>query len=128
MFYTKQELRRQIMVALAGRCAEELHFGADNVTTGASNDIEKATTTAKQYITKFGMGTTIADRTVLQDEKTVADECNALLTDLYDQTKSLLEKNFCAIKIIAQELLAKETLDGDRVVEILTSNCHTNIA
>ncbi|MCL2225165.1 MAG: AAA family ATPase [Defluviitaleaceae bacterium] len=119
MYYTKQELRQQIMVSLAGRCAEELRFGADNVTTGGSNDIEKATTTAMQYITKFGMGTTIADRSILKDDKHVADECNQLLTDLYEQTRKLLQKNLCGLKSIAEELLTKETLDGDRVKALL---------
>jgi len=128
MFYTKKELRQQIMVSLAGRCAEELRFGADNVTTGASNDIEKATTTAMQYITKFGMGTTIADRAILKDEKRVANECYELVNDLYEQTRQLLQNNLCGLKILAEELLTQETLDGDRVREIFLEDNPTNIA
>jgi cell division protease FtsH len=128
MFYTKKELRQQIMVALAGRCAEEIHFGEDNVTTGASNDIEKATTTAMQYITKFGMGKTIADREILKEEAQTAKECNDLLESLYEETKKLLQKNLNGIKTLAEELLTKETLDGDRVKEILAAESKTFIA
>jgi cell division protease FtsH len=122
MFYTKQELRQQIMVALAGRCAEELRFGADNVTTGASNDIEKATTTAMQYVTKFGMGENIADFALLKDERRTAQECGELLNNLYKQTLDLLRKNLRSLKILAEELLQKETVDGDRVKAISCDN------
>jgi cell division protease FtsH len=128
MYYTKQELRQQIMVSLAGRCAEELRFGEDNVTTGASNDIEKATNSALQYITKFGMGTTITDSTILKDEKRVAQECNELVTFLYEQTRQLLQKNSSGLKRLAEELLASETLDGDTVLEILNSEKPTKIS
>jgi cell division protease FtsH len=118
MYYTKQELRGQIMVALAGRCAEEIHFGSDYVTTGASNDIEKATTTAMQYITKFGMGGAIADRSLFKDDRSTAEECSGLVTGLYNQTLELLRENECVLKALADELLAKETIDGERVSEI----------
>jgi len=121
MYYTKQELRQQIMVSLAGRCAEELRFGADHVTTGASNDIEKATTTAMQYITKFGMGTGIADRALLKDDRRVALECSELVNNLYKQTLELLKKNMHSLKALTDELLEKETVDGDKVQEIIST-------
>ena len=116
MYYTKQDLRQQIMVSLAGRAAEELHFGADNVTTGASNDIEKATATALQYVTKFGMGTGIADRMQLKDEQKVSQECSELLDDIYSETLALLKSNFAALKNAALLLLEKETIDGDEIL------------
>ncbi|MCL1882265.1 MAG: AAA family ATPase, partial [Defluviitaleaceae bacterium] len=121
MYYTKQELREQIMVALAGRCAEEIRFGADFVTTGASNDIEKATTTALQYITKFGMGTGIADRALLKNDKEVALECNELVNNLYEKTLELLKNNRPALEALSEELLEKETVDGDKVQELAFS-------
>ena len=119
MYFTKQDLRQQMMVSLAGRCAEELRFGEDNVTTGASNDIEKATTTAMQYVTKFGMGTGIADRALLKDNRQVAKECADLTDSLYRKTLILLEKNYPALEALAERLLAKETVDGDEVAEII---------
>ena len=119
MYYTKQDLRQQIMVSLAGRAAEELHFGADNVTTGASNDIEKATATALQYVTKFGMGSGIADRILLKDEQKVAQECAELLDGIYNETLELLKFNFDALKNVANILLEKETIDGDEILSII---------
>ena len=127
MYYTKKDLREQIMTALAGRCAEEIKFGADYVTTGASNDIEKATNTAKQYVTKFGMGTGIADLSLLNDEKKIAQECIQLLNDLYKNMLEILQKNKHHLDAIAEELLLKETLDGDAVKNILQSNNKYNL-
>jgi len=121
MYYTKQDLRGQIMVALAGRAAEELHFGADNVTTGASNDIEKATTTAMQYVTKFGFASGIADLHLLKDDKAVAEECRTLVGELYAETLELLRGRFDALDGLAHMLLEKETVDGDDVLHVLGS-------
>jgi len=123
MYYTKQDLRQQIMVSLAGRAAEELHFGADNVTTGASNDIEKATATALQYVTKFGMGSGIADRILLKDEQKVAKECTELLDGIYSETLKLLKSNFAALENTATMLLEKETIDGDEILLDKSSIC-----
>ncbi|MCL2199192.1 MAG: AAA family ATPase [Defluviitaleaceae bacterium] len=117
MYYTKQELQQQIMVSLAGRCAEELRFGADNITTGASNDIEKAASTAKQYITKFGMG-----KTLIPDEKEINTECNELITTLYEKTLALLQENKPALKKITAELIKSETIGGEKIQEILQSH------
>ena len=119
MYYTKLDLRQQIMVSLAGRAAEELHFGTDNVTTGASNDIEKATATALQYVTKFGMGSGIADRILLKDEQKVAQECTELLDGIYNETLELLKFNFAALENVANILLEKETIDGDEILAIM---------
>jgi len=119
MYYTKRDLREQIMVALAGRCSEEIRFGEDFVTTGASNDIEKATTTAMQYVAKFGMGTTVADRALLKDDDKIAAEAGELVNNLYAQTRDLLQENLTKLETLADELLEKEIVDGDRVTEIL---------
>ncbi|MCL2527883.1 MAG: AAA family ATPase [Defluviitaleaceae bacterium] len=115
MYWTKKELEQQIMVNLAGRCAEELRFGADGVTTGASNDIEKATQTALQYVAKFGMGEGILDRAVLKDDGFIVKECEKLAQRLYGETKALLKDKYQALEAIASRLLEKETLDGDEI-------------
>jgi len=118
MYWTKRELEQQIMVNLAGRCAEELRFGADGVTTGASNDIEKATQTALQYVAKFGMGEGILDRLVLKDDKGTNKECARLIQRLYNEAKELLHDNYATLEALTNRLLEKETLDGDEVREI----------
>ncbi|MCL2377563.1 MAG: AAA family ATPase [Defluviitaleaceae bacterium] len=115
MYWTKKELEEQIMVNLAGRCAEELRFGAEGVTTGASNDIEKATQTAMQYVAKFGMGEGIVDRIALKDDHNVNKECVQLTERLYNEARSLLKENYAKLEALAMSLLEKETLDGDEV-------------
>ena len=121
MYWTKKELEQQIMVNLAGRVAEELHFGADGVTTGASNDIEKATQTALQYVTKFGMGDGILDRTLVKDDQRTNNEVAQLTERLYQEVKALMQENYMHLKTVAEMLLERETLDGDEVREIYKS-------
>jgi len=118
MYWTKKELEQQIMVNLAGRCAEELRFGPDGITTGASNDIEKATQTALQYVAKFGMGEGILDRIALNDNQNVSNECAQLTERLYNEAKNLLQEHYPKLEALAARLLEKETLDGDEVREI----------
>jgi len=118
MYWTKKELEQQIMVHLAGRVAEELRFGEDGVTTGASNDIEKATQTALQYVTKFGMGEGILDRSVLKDDQNTNKECAILTERLYNETKILLQNHYYKLENLAARLLEKETLDGEEVRDI----------
>ncbi|MCR5093660.1 MAG: ATP-dependent zinc metalloprotease FtsH [Lachnospiraceae bacterium] len=59
MFTTKQKMLEEIMVSLGGRIAEELIFGTDDITTGASSDIKKATAQARQMVTRYGMSENI---------------------------------------------------------------------
>ena len=119
MYYTKVDLRQQIMVSLAGRVAEELFFGIDNVTTGASNDIEKATKTAKQYVSKFGMGKDIVDMAVFGDDSAISRECADLVKLLYEETRVLLGDNYAVLEAISSQLLEYEALDGDEILEII---------
>ncbi|MCL2360784.1 MAG: AAA family ATPase [Defluviitaleaceae bacterium] len=121
MYWTKRELEEQIMINLAGRAAEELHFGIDGVTTGASNDIEKATQTALQYVAKFGMGEGLLDRLALKDDQNINKECADLINRLYDETRVLLKENYPAMEALVEGLLENETLDGDEVREILSA-------
>jgi cell division protease FtsH len=119
MYHTKRELEQQLMVNFAGRCAEEIQFGKENITTGASNDIEKATEAAKRFVTSFGFGSGILDRSRLEDNESVTKECNTLAACLYEETLSLLQKNYAALQALATLLLEKETLNGDEVMEII---------
>jgi cell division protease FtsH len=121
MFVTKKELEGQIMISLAGRGAEELKFGAEQVTTGAGNDIEKATQIALQYITRFGMGGSLFDLTKFMDNAEVIKECKKLTRRLYDAIMETLRVNFNGLEALAIKLLEKETLDGEMVDRILQS-------
>ncbi|KAI4454000.1 metalloprotease m41 ftsh [Holotrichia oblita] len=122
MYYTKKELEAQIMVNFGGRAAEEIIFGADNVTTGASNDIEKASSIARDYVTKFGMSekSGLMNPGVFNEESGVLSECKSLLEKLYAETKSLISGSLDSLNGIARELLVKETLNEDELDAILT--------
>ena len=118
MYYTKTDLRNQITVALAGRAAEALKFGAENVTTGASNDIEKATTVSLQYVAKLGMGNRLADMQILKNDLQVAEESADLVDRIYNETLELLRAHFSKLQSLAELLLEKETVDGDEILRL----------
>lgn len=112
-YYTKKELESQMMVSLGGRAAEELIFGPDNITTGAGNDIQRATNMVKDYVEKYGMGhkTGLLDISAFRSHQEQSiTECAEILEKLYTQTKDLLQNNLSLLHKIAEELLQKETL------------------
>ncbi|MCL2500373.1 MAG: ATP-dependent metallopeptidase FtsH/Yme1/Tma family protein [Defluviitaleaceae bacterium] len=128
MYHTKRELEAQLMVNFAGRCAEEIKFGKENVTTGASNDIEKATDLILQYVTRYGFGEGILDRAKLEDKASVSKECDTIASRLYAQSLELLQKNHAVLETLSAQLLEKETLDGDEVAEIIQKNATSSSA
>ncbi|MDR1209097.1 MAG: ATP-dependent metallopeptidase FtsH/Yme1/Tma family protein [Clostridiales bacterium] len=119
MFQTKSDLKARAAVALAGRAAEELTFGADNVTTGASNDIEKATAIAADIVAKYGMSETFGlvspDAARLASDTALLRETRALTSECYVAAKRLLNENIHILRALAEELLTKETLTGDEI-------------
>jgi cell division protease FtsH len=114
-FHSAAQLRAQMAVALGGRAAEEITYGADGVTTGAANDIEKATHIARQYVAKMGMGTHLAAR----DEAAAFDEADALLRKVYDEVLTILLENAACLRSVSSALLTHETMDGDMLAELM---------
>jgi cell division protease FtsH len=121
LYMLKKEIEAQIMITLAGRAAEELIFGTDDVSTGAGNDIEKATMLAKDYINKYGMGdnTKLINLELFDEDDVSLKECSKLLDRLYINTKKLIGNNLVKLKALANILLEKETLNADDVINIL---------
>ena len=130
---TKAELHDMIVGLLGGRAAEELVF--DTVTTGASNDIEKATSIARSMVTQYGMSkkfglmgleTTesryLDGRTVMNCSDVTAAEVDAevmkILKDCYKEAKGLLKDNRKLMDKIAKHLIEKETITGKEFMEI----------
>ena len=129
MYYTKKEMEHQIQVYLGGRIAEEIVFGAEEVTTGASNDIEKATSLLKDYVMKYGMSkeTGILNMHILADvgqkqivQETVFQECRKQMNHLYEKTKNLLIENKFFLDSIANELLRKESLTEEDLNQLVS--------
>ena len=121
MYYTKQELEHQVIIHIAGRCAEELAFGPDNITTGASNDIEKATQVTERYITQYGMSKEIGmlDMRSLRDDTAVIQACKQMMGQLYEKALQLLSDNQDKLEAIAQALLEMESLDESTLDQLI---------
>lgn len=131
---SKKELHAMLVGFLAGRAAEEIVF--DSVTTGAANDIEKATSIARQMVTRFGMSekfglmgleTTedqyLTGRTVLNcSDMTAAEidrEVMEILRQAYEEAKTLLSAHREAMDHIAEFLIKRETITGKEFMQIL---------
>jgi cell division protease FtsH len=123
MFQSRTQLLAGIQVLLAGRVSEELIFGSDEITTGASNDIQKASSFIVDYINKFGMDPDMGlfNIEVLEEghDNMLIDRCRTLMNELYEDTKKLLKSNLEALENITAELLAKESLSGEDIARIL---------
>ena len=122
MFQTQKQMKANIQVLLAGRVAEELIFGANEVTTGASNDIQKASQMLFDYMNKYGMDKEFGlfSLEVLSDgyDEKLIEQCRTQMNKLYEETKQLLEERLTYLKDIAEELLEKESLNGQDIERI----------
>jgi cell division protease FtsH len=121
---TKEELCDWMVMALAGRAAEELVFG--RVTNGAATDLERATQIARSMVFEWGMGETLTSRTARSDDlglseetKRVRDQEQVKLTDhAYAESLRLLSTHRAALDRIAAALLDRETLSRDELVAV----------
>jgi cell division protease FtsH len=123
---TKEELLDWMVMALAGRAAEQLVFG--RVTNGAANDLEKVTEIARAMVFEWGMGESVTSRTMRADNYALSEETKRLrdsehasLTDhAYAEAMRLLSKHRAALDKIALALLDKETLVREELIEIFS--------
>ena len=117
MYYTKAELENQAIALLAGRAAEELVFGKENITTGASSDIERANAIIKDYVTKYGMSDELGMSNAAGDK--AEKECQNIMKNLYSKALDVLTQNKTTLNKIAQALLEKETLSEEQLDALL---------
>ena len=136
--YNKENLESRLCSLYGGRVAEELIFGADKVTTGASNDIERATKMARNMVTKWGLSElgpitygeeedeVFLGRSVTQ-HKNVSDETarkidevvRGILDRAYSRTTRLLTENLDKLHVMAKALLEYETIDAPQIDAIM---------
>ncbi len=136
--YNKENLESRLCSLYGGRVAEELIFGADKVTTGASNDIERATKMARNMVTKWGLSElgpitygeeedeVFLGRSVTQ-HKNVSDETarkidevvRGILDRAYSRTTHLLTENLDKLHVMAKALLEYETIDAPQIDAIM---------
>ncbi len=127
MYYKKKDMENNIRIALAGRAAEEIIFGEDNITTGASNDLEKATEIILSMVKRFGMrqNSGLLNYDVLhangicQGTEDILLECKESLESFYGQVKGKLSTYKNVLHAIAETLLEKETLDEEQLEQII---------
>lgn len=117
--FTKKELEEQVMMLYAGRCAESILVGNESeVTTGASNDIKKATSIINNMITDYGMTSTFGllnldDMEVEKSE--IYKEAVKMSSELYEKSLKLLTEHHDSLQRIADALIEKETLTGEEI-------------
>jgi cell division protease FtsH len=123
LYQTKQQIIANIQVLLAGRAAEALIFGKDQITTGASNDIEKASSLITDYVNKFGMDSEMGLYSLEAIDNSydsqLIEKCRTLINQLYQETEKLLESNLSLLEKITEELLVKESLTGEEIKKLL---------
>jgi cell division protease FtsH len=139
--YSKDYLSQMIVSLLGGRAAEEVKF--NELTTGAGNDIDRATEIARKMVTSWGMsekigpirigkeqeevflGKEIGHRDFFSEETAHAidSEIRSIMEDSHSKAKALLQENFKLLQIMSERLLVIETLNADEIFEIIFENC-----
>jgi len=137
--FSKRRLVSQITSLFGGRAAEELIFGKDSVTTGASNDIEKATDIARKMVTKWGLSDKLGPLTYIEDEgevflgrsvtqhkqvsditvKTIDEEVRRIIDQSYQDAADILKTNIKRLHKMAAALIKYETLDENQIGDIM---------
>lgn len=122
MYQSGRQILGNIKILLAGRAAEELIFGPHEITTGASNDIQKASSLILDYTNKYGMDPDMGlfSTQVFQEgiDSELIEKCRTLINNLYEETKELMANNISSLESITKELLLKETLSGEEIDEL----------
>jgi cell division protease FtsH len=137
--HSKRRLNSQIASLFGGRIAEELVFGAEAVTTGASNDIERATDIARSMVTKWGLSDKLGPLSYSEDDgevflgrqvtqhKQVSDETahiideeiRLLIETNYDVATQILEEHRSVLDAMAQALMKFETIDQNQIGDLM---------
>ncbi|MEB3277231.1 MAG: ATP-dependent zinc metalloprotease FtsH3 [Cyanobacteriota bacterium] len=140
--YSRAYLQNQMAVALGGRVAEELVYGDDEVTTGASNDLQQVARVARQMVTRFGMSDKLgpialgrsqggmflgrdiaAERDFSEDTAAaIDDEVSQLVAEAHKRATEVLANNRAVLDQLADLLVEKETVDAEELQELLINS------
>ena len=130
---TRKQLMAMLDVTMGGRVAEELIFGKDEITTGASSDLQQATRLAREMITKYGFSKTIGlasqeyNQSGMSSEtrQKIEEEVKEMLESAYVRAKTLLQTHENELHSIAKSLLDRESLTGAELKEIILGSNNT---
>ena len=137
--FSREHLESQISSLFGGRIAEELIFGSDKVTIGASNDIERATDLARNMVTKWGLSEKLGPLTYSEEDgevflghsvtkhKAISDgtahiideEIRSLIDHNYVRAKKILDENTSKLHMMADALMQYETIDINQIDDIM---------
>ncbi len=137
--YSKEHLESQISSLFGGRLAEELVFGIDKVTTGASNDIKRATEIARNMVTKWGLSERLGPLMYSEEEEevflgrsvtqhknvsddtahTIDEEIRTFIDRNYERANNILTENMDKLHVMAEALMKYETIDSDQIDDIM---------
>ena len=140
--YSRSYLQNQMAVALGGRLAEEIIYGEEEVTTGASNDLQQVTKVARQMVTRFGMsdrlgpvalgrsnGNVFMGRDIASDRDfsnetaaAIDEEVRNYVDQAYSRAKKVLTDNRHILDRLADMLMEKETVEADELQNVLAEN------
>ncbi|KAF5772267.1 putative AAA+ ATPase domain, ATPase, AAA-type, core, peptidase, FtsH, peptidase M41 [Helianthus annuus] len=121
---SKKQLLARLDVCMGGRVAEEIIFGSDYITTGASSDLQSATEIAQYMVSSYGMSDAIGpvylkERPGSEMQARIDAEVVKLLKDAYARVKSLLKKHEKSLHALANALLEHETLNAEEIKRVL---------
>ena len=133
--YTRQKVLSDLRVAMGGRAAEEIIFGYDKITTGASSDIQQATSMARAMVREWGLndkmgmikytpdnqeGLFSGDKTISEETAREIDiEVKQIIDSAYADAVKIINDNKKEFEMIAEGLLEHETLSGDEINDII---------
>ena len=137
--YSKQKMKSRLAIMMGGRVAEEIKFGADDVTSGASSDIAAATNLARSMVTEWGMsdllgpvlyaensGEVFLGKSVTQNKNMSEDtarlvdaEIKSLVMSGYNEAKQILQDKRKEWELLAEALIEYETLTGDEIKQVI---------
>ena len=137
--HSKEHLESQISSLFGGRIAEAIIFGDNSVTTGASNDIMRATDIARNMVTKWGLsdrmgplaygedegevflGRSVTQHKAMSDDTAHAidEEIRSLIDNNYDRAEAILKDNMDKLHAMADALMKFETIDSDQIADIM---------
>ncbi len=137
--YSKERLESQISSLFGGRLAEEIIFGSEKVTTGASNDIQRATEISRNMVTKWGLserlgplmyseeegevflGHSVAQRKNVSDETShvIDEEVRAIIDRNYQRARQILVDNISLLHLMSDALIKYETIDSKQIDAIM---------
>jgi cell division protease FtsH len=138
--YTREYLESKLSSLFGGRLAEEIIFGISKVTTGASNDIQKATEIARNMVTKWGLSDKVGPLTLGSNDEEVflghsitrhkeISEATSSIVDAevrdivgrnYQRAEKILKENIDKLHVMAEALVKYETIDKDQIQDVMT--------